>query len=133
DLHKAGGLAPVLRELRHLLCLEAMTVTGQSLGEAIDAAQFWDGHDVVRSMADPIYPKGGSRVLRGNLAPTGAIIKQAAASEALMKHTGRAVVFHSLEDMASRIDNDELDVTENDVLVLANAGPKGAPGMPESG
>lgn len=133
DLHKAGGLAPVLKEIRELLCLDAMTVTGETLGEVIDKARFWEGQEIVRPASDPIYPKGGIRVLAGNLAPDGAIIKQAAASPALMRHTGRAVVFTSLEDMASRIDSDDLDVNADDVLVLINAGPKGAPGMPESG
>ena len=133
DLHKAGGLAPVLREIRHLLCTDALTVTGETLGEVIDNARYWEGQDVVKPTSDPIYPKGGIRVLNGNLAPDGAIIKQAAASAELMQHRGRAVVFTSLEDMAARIDSDDLDVRPDDVLVLANAGPKGAPGMPESG
>lgn len=133
DLHKAGGLAPVMREIRDLLCLDAVTVTGETMGDVIDKARFWEGQDIVRPASNPIYPKGGIRVLKGNLAPQGAIIKQAAASEALMKHRGRAVVFSSLADMAARIDSDDLDVRADDVLVLANAGPKGAPGMPESG
>ena len=84
-------------------------------------------------MSDPIYPGGAIAVLRGNLAPNGAVIKQSSATPALLKHTGRAVVFDSLADLAARIDAPHLDVTADDVLVLRNAGPKGAPGMPEAG
>ena len=89
--------------------------------------------DVVRTMGNPIYPQGSMAVLAGNLAPGGAIIKQSAAYPQLMEHEGRAVVFENLEDLAQRIDSDELDVTASDVLVLKNIGPKGAPGMPEAG
>ena len=133
DLHKAGGLAPILRELRPLLRTGALTVTGQTLGEVIDAGRYWEGQTVVRPASDPIYPVGGLRVLRGNLAPGHGLIKQVAASKDLLRHRGRAVVFSSLEDMANRIDSDDLDVRPDDILVLANAGPKGAPGMPEAG
>jgi dihydroxy-acid dehydratase len=133
DLFKAGGLVTVLRELKPLLNLECMTVTGKTLGENIEAAPPPFAQDVVRPFADPIYAEGGMVVLHGNLAPNGAIVKQAAASPALMRHTGRAVVFESLEDLANRIDRDDLEVTPADVLVLQNAGPKGAPGMPEAG
>jgi dihydroxy-acid dehydratase len=88
---------------------------------------------VVRSAADPIYPQGGLAVLHGNLAPAGAVIKQSAASPELLVHEGRAVVFSSVEDMAARIDDPALDVAPEDILVLQNIGPKGAPGMPEAG
>jgi dihydroxy-acid dehydratase len=133
DLHKAGGLTTVLREMRDLLHLDAPTCTGQTLGENMDAAPAdWD-QKVVRRRADPVYKEGGIAVLSGNLCPGSAIIKQSGADPALMKHTGRAVVFDSLEDMANRIDDPALDVKADDVLVLRNAGPKGAPGMPESG
>ncbi len=134
DLHKAGGLTPILREIRDLLHLDALTCTGKTLGENMDAAPAdWD-QKVVRRRADPVYHEGGIAVLRGNLCPGGsAIIKQSGADAALMTHTGRAVVFDSLEDMANRIDDPALDVKADDVLVLRNAGPKGAPGMPESG
>ena len=88
---------------------------------------------MVRPRSNPVFGNGGIAVLRGNLAPEGAIIKQAAADPKLMSHTGRAVVFESLEDLANRIDDPELDVTADDVIVLKNAGPKGAPGMPEAG
>jgi dihydroxy-acid dehydratase len=133
DLQKAGGLTTVLRELRDLLHLDAVTCTGKSLGENIDAAPAGWVQEVVRPRADPVYAEGGIAVLRGNLCPGSAIIKQSGASPELMQHTGRAVVFDSLEDMAARIDDPALDVAADDVLVLRNAGPKGAPGMPESG
>ena len=133
DLHKAGGLAPILRELRPLLNLDCLTVTGRTLGEELDGAPApWD-QDVVRPFGQPLTAEGGIAVLRGNLAPDSAIIKQSAASPELMTHEGRAVVFDSLEDLAARIDDPDLDVAPEDVLVLRNAGPKGAPGMPESG
>lgn len=133
DLHRAGGLVTVLREIRHLLHEDCLTVTGRTLGENIDAAPGGWPQDVVRPISDPIYAKGAIRVLRGNLAPNGAIIKQSAATPALLQHTGRAVVFESLQDLERRIDSPDLDVTPSDVLVLRNAGPKGAPGMPEAG
>ena len=133
DLFKAGGATTILRELRPLLHLDCMTVTGRSLGENLDAAPPSFPQDVVRPFSDPIFRDGGIAVLRGNIAPNGAIIKQAAATPALLQHTGRAVVFTSLEDLAERIDREDLDVRADDVLVLQNAGPKGAPGMPESG
>ncbi|MGZ5039322.1 MAG: IlvD/Edd family dehydratase [Usitatibacter sp.] len=132
DLHRAGGLPALLRELKPLLHLDALTVTGRTLGEEIDASRAF-AQDVVRPFSDPIYPQGGIAVLRGNLAPGGALIKQSAADAKLMKHEGRAVVFENAEDMAKRIDADDLDVKADDVLVLKNIGPKGAPGMPEAG
>ncbi len=133
DFHAAGGMATLLRELKPLLRLDALTVTGRSLGEELERAGPGFEQDVVRTRANPIYPQGGIAVLQGNLAPGGAIIKQSAADPGLMEHEGRAVVFDNLEDMAGRIDSDELDVTPQDVLVLKNIGPKGAPGMPEAG
>jgi dihydroxy-acid dehydratase len=133
DLHRAGGLVALLRELKPLLHLDALTVTGRTLGEEIDAAPPPHPQDVVRPLARPIYPQGGIAVLRGNLAPGGAIIKQSAATAALMEHEGRAVVFVDAADLAARIDDDALDVAANDVLVLKRIGPKGAPGMPEAG
>jgi dihydroxy-acid dehydratase len=133
DLHRAGGLPTLLRELKPLLHLDALTVTGRTLGEEIDALGAPFEQDVVRPFSNPIYPQGGIAVLRGNLAPGGAIIKQSAADPKLMKHEGRAVVFENAEDLARRIDSDDLDVKADDVLVLKNIGPKGAPGMPEAG
>jgi dihydroxy-acid dehydratase len=133
DLHRAGGMAAVLRELKPLLHLDALTVTGRTLGEEIEAAGPGFAQDVVRPLANPVYGEGGIAVLRGNLAPGGAIIKQSAASATLMESEGRAVVFDNLEDLASRIDDPALDVAADDVLVLRNIGPRGAPGMPEAG
>jgi dihydroxy-acid dehydratase len=133
DFHKAGGMATLLRELKPLLRLDALTVTGRTLGEEIERAGPGFSQDVVRSTADPIYPQGGIAVLHGNLAPGGAIIKQSAADPGLMEHEGRAVVFEGMQDLVTRIDRDDLDVSADDVLVLKNIGPKGAPGMPEAG
>ncbi len=133
DLNKAGGLMPVLRALVPALDLDCLTVTGRTLGDEIAAAPEPWPQDVVREADEPIYPEGGIAVLRGNLAPDGAIIKQSAATPALCSHNGRAVVFDSLADLTARIDDPALDVTPDDVLVLRNAGPRGAPGMPEAG
>ena len=133
DLYKAGGLAPVLRELRGQLALDCRTVTGHTLGEDLDAAPAPFEQHVVRTRDDPLSPQGGMAVLRGNLAPDTAIIKRSAADPALLQHEGRAVVFDSMEDLAARIDRDDLDVNADDILVMRNAGPIGAPGMPESG
>lgn len=133
DFHKAGGVATLLRELKPLLHLDTMTVTGRTLGEEIEAAGPGFSQDVVRPFDAPIYPQGGLAVLRGNLAPGGAIIKQSTADPKLMEHEGRAVVFENLEDLAARIDDEALDVKADDVLVLKNIGPLGAPGMPEAG
>jgi dihydroxy-acid dehydratase len=138
DFHAAGGMATLLRELKPLLNLDAMTVTGKTLGEELetadsDAARPAFKQDVVRAMNNPIYAQGGIAVLQGNLAPGGAIIKQSAASAQLMEHEARAVVFENASDLAARIDSDDLDVNADDILVLKNIGPKGAPGMPEAG
>ena len=133
DFHRAGGLIAVLRELRPLLHLDALTVTGRTLGAELDAAGPGFPQDVVRTRTNPIYAEGGLAFLRGNLAPGGAFIKQSAATPALLEHEGRAVVFENAADLASRIDDPALDVTANDVLVLKNIGPRGAPGMPEAG
>jgi dihydroxy-acid dehydratase len=132
DLHKAGGLGPILREIRDQLDLDCLTVTGGTLGSTVPPPATWK-QDVIRPVSNPIHKGGGLRMLYGNLAPNGALIKQAAATPALLKHTGRAVVFTSLADLAERIDSPTLDVKADDVLVLQNAGPKGAPGMPEAG
>ena len=133
DFHKAGGLRTLLRELRPLLHLDALTVTGRTLGEELDDAPPAFAQDVVRPFDKPIYAQGGIAVLRGNLAPGGAIIKQSAATAALMEHEGRAVVFEDLEDLARRVDDDALDINADDIMVLKNIGPVGAPGMPEAG
>lgn len=133
DLYKAGGLAVILRELKHQLNLKAKTVTGKTLGEDLAAAPPAWNQKVVRKFKDPVFAGGSIAVLRGNLAPGGAIIKQAAMDPKLTKHEGRAVVFESLPDMAERVDDPKLDVKADDILVLKNAGPIGAPGMPEAG
>jgi dihydroxy-acid dehydratase len=133
DLHDAGGLATILRELRDVLHLDCLTVTGRTLGEELEAAPAAFPQSIVAPRARPLYPAGGMAVLRGNLAPGGAVIKQSAAGTKFLKHRGRAVVFASLADLAERVDDPDLDVTEDSVLVLQNAGPKGAPGMPEAG
>ena len=133
DFHRAGGLVTVLRELRHLLHLDALTVTGRTLGEEIDAAGPGFAQQVVRSFKNPIYAQGGIAVLRGNIAPRGAIIKRSAASPVLMEHEGRAVVFEDMADLAARIDDEALEVAADDILVLKQLGPVGAPGMPEAG
>ena len=133
DFHHAGGMATLLRELKPLLRLEAMTVTGRTLGEEIERSGPGFNQHVVRSAANPVFPQGGIAVLQGNLAPGGAIIKQSAADARLMEHEGRAVVFENAQDLIERIDSPDLDVTADDVLVLKNIGPKGAPGMPEAG
>ncbi len=133
DFHNAGGMPRLLRELGPLLHRDALTITGLSLGEVIDRAPAPFAQTVIRSLSDPIYPQGGLAVLRGNLAPGGAIIKQSAASPSLMEHEGRAVVFENPADLAARIDSPELDVTAADILVLKGIGPRGAPGMPEAG
>ena len=132
DLHKAGGLAAILREIRDQIAQDCMTISGRTLGESLDAAPSWP-QDVVRARSNPIHSGGSIAVLRGNLAPDGAIIKQSAATPALLQHEGRAVVFEGLADLAARLDDPALDARADDVLVLRNAGPKGAPGMPEAG
>jgi dihydroxy-acid dehydratase len=131
--HWAGGNSRLMREIREHLDESCGTVSGRSLKEVIDAAEMVPNQTVIRTPKNPIKPQGGMAVLRGNLAPLGAVIKHAAASPALLTHTGRAVVFDSLEDLAQRGDDPELDVKVDDILVLRNAGPKGAPGMPEAG
>jgi dihydroxy-acid dehydratase len=131
--HYAGGLPALLRELKGLLDLDAPTISGGTLGDVIAQAEEAPGQDAIRSVAAPLRNEGAMAVLHGNLAPRGAVIKQSAASPALMRHTGRAVVFDSVEDMMARIDRPELDVNADDILVLRNTGPIGAPGMPEAG
>jgi dihydroxyacid dehydratase/phosphogluconate dehydratase len=132
DLFEAGGVPAVLKELAPLLYLDGVTVNGKTLGENLELARI-DRRDVVRPLHEPLAAEGGIAVLRGNLCPRGAVIKQSAASPALLRHRGRAVVFTSQEDLEMRIDRDDLDVRPDDVLVLQHAGPRGAPGMPEWG
>ena len=131
--HHAGGIPALMRELASFLDRDAMTISGESVGEVIARAEQVPNQDVIRTVAKPLQREGAIAVLRGNLAPRTAVIKQSAASRNLWRHTGRAVVFDSVEDMTNRIDSPDLDVHPEDVLVLRNAGPKGAPGMPEAG
>jgi dihydroxy-acid dehydratase len=132
DLFEAGGVPAVLRELAPLLHLDCLTVTGRTLGENLAHARV-ARRDVIRPLHEPLSPEGGTAVLRGNLCPSGAVIKQSAASPHLLRHRGRAVVFQNQEDLEARIDRPDLDVRPDDVLVLRNAGPRGGPGMPEWG
>jgi dihydroxy-acid dehydratase len=130
DFQRAGGFLSVLREVRDLLDPLALTVTGKPLVDYLEDARIWD-HEVIRVRANPIEAEAGVAVLRGNLAPAGAVIKPAAASAHLLQHRGKAVVFDSIEDMHARIDDPSLDVDADSVLVLRGCGPKGYPGMPE--
>lgn len=130
DLHRAGGLLAVLREVQDLLDPTALTVTGRPLVEHLEDAAVWDA-EVIRPRAQPLMSDGGIAVLRGNIAPDGAIIKLAAASPNLLSHRGPAVVFDSIEDFHARIDDPDLDVDADSVLVLRGCGPRGYPGMPE--
>jgi dihydroxy-acid dehydratase len=130
--HHAGGVPRLMQELSDILDLDAPSVAG-TLRDHVKVAEQVPGQTVIRTRKNPIKPTGGMAVLHGNLAPRGAVIKHAAATPALLTHTGRAVVFDSLEDLAARGDDPELDVKADDILVLRNAGPKGAPGMPEAG
>ncbi|HYP44489.1 MAG TPA: IlvD/Edd family dehydratase [Propionibacteriaceae bacterium] len=130
DLHRAGGLSAVLREVRDLLDPDALTVTGRPLVEHLDEAEIFDA-EVIRHRSAPLLDDAGIAVLRGNLAPDGAVIKPAAASPKLLRHRGRAVVFDSIEDLHARLDDPDLDVDADSVLVLRGCGPRGYPGMPE--
>ncbi|WP_336205377.1 IlvD/Edd family dehydratase [Nonomuraea sp. LPB2021202275-12-8] len=132
DLFRAGGLLAVLNEVADLLDPAAPTVTGRPLVDHLAGADIWD-ESVIRRRADPLLSDAGIAVLRGNLAPDGAVIKPAAASPELLRHRGRAVVFDSVEDVYARLDSPDLDVDETSVLVLRGCGPKGYPGMPEVG
>ncbi|MBN6150897.1 dihydroxy-acid dehydratase [Xanthomonas sp. AmX2] len=132
DFYYAGGLPAVMRELGAELDLDAPTVNGRTLGENVAQAPCWN-REVIRSIDDPFRKEAGIAVLRGNLAPDGAVIKPSAASEHLLRHRGRAVVFESIEDMKARIDDEALDIDASCVMVLKNCGPRGYPGMAEVG
>ena len=133
DLHAAGGVGAVLRELKPLLHLDCLTVTGETLGARLAAEPTWVDRAVVRALDDPYQKAGGLVALFGSLAPGGAILKRSAATPALFEREARAVVFSSLDDLAARIDRADLDVTPDDFLVLQNAGPKSGYAMPEAG
>ncbi|HEY7485205.1 MAG TPA: IlvD/Edd family dehydratase [Streptosporangiaceae bacterium] len=130
DLFRAGGLRAVLREVRDLLDPQAITVDGTPLVDHLDEARIWDD-EVIRPRTKPLQEDAGIAVLRGSLAPDGAVIKPAAASPELLRHRGRAVVFDSIEDFRDRINDPDLDVDETSVLILRGCGPRGYPGMPE--
>jgi dihydroxy-acid dehydratase len=131
--HHAGGVPKLMAQLGDLIDLDTKTITGATLREVVAGAEDVPGQDVIRPRDNPINAQGSMAVLHGNLAPRGAVIKQSAATPKLLQHTGRAVVFESVEDMTLRVDDPALEVSADDVLVLRNAGPKGAPGMPEAG
>jgi len=132
DFFYAGGLRALLTQLGNMLDLEQRTVTGGTLGANIEGARVFND-DVIRPRSNPLVAGDGLAVLTGNLAPAGAVIKPAAMEPRFHKHRGPAVVFHDYADMAARIDDPELDVTQDSVIVLQSAGPQGAPGMPEWG
>jgi dihydroxy-acid dehydratase len=133
DLHAAGGLGAVLRELEPLLHLDCLTVAGTTLGERLEREPAWVDRAVVKPLAEPLARQGGLVALFGSLAPNGAILKRSAADAALFEREGRAVVFESLDDLAARIDDPALEVRPEDFLVLRNAGPKSGAAMPEAG
>ena len=132
DFCYAGGLRALMKDISSLLHLDALTATGKTIGENIATAKCFN-REVIKSLDQPLYPSGGTVVLKGNLAPQGAVIKRSAASPHLLKHKGRAVVFENNEDLLARLEDSGLKVDESSVLVLKSAGPKGAPGMPEWG
>ena len=133
ELFDAGGVPAVMKELAPLLRHEAMTVTGSTVGENLERFRVARRRDVIAAREEPRSPEGGLAILRGNLCPDGAVIKHIASSARFQKHRGQAVVFRSIDDLRARIDDPELPVTADSILVLQNAGPVGAPGMPEVG
>ncbi|MFM8405431.1 MAG: dihydroxy-acid dehydratase, partial [Actinomycetota bacterium] len=130
DFHRAGGLSAIFKQLEPMLKPSAITVTGKSITQTIGVGEIYDA-SVISTFDAPLKPEAGIAILRGNLAPDGAVIKPAAASKRLLKHSGPAVVFDSIEDFHKRIDDSDLEVTADSVLVLRGCGPKGYPGMPE--
>jgi dihydroxy-acid dehydratase len=134
DFYAAGGMSALLRELKPLLHLDTMTVTGETLGERLAAEEgAWADHRVVRKASEPIEPVGGLVALFGSLAPGGAILKRSAADKTLFEKEARAVVFSSLQDLSERVDDPNLDIQADDIMVLQNAGPTSSSGMPEAG
>lgn len=132
DFHYAGGVPALMAQLKDLLHLESLNCNGKTLGENLESARIWN-EDVIRTRDNPVKDDGGLYVLKGNLAPDGAVIKTGAMDAKFRKHTGRALVFDDYNHMSAQIDREDLDVDENTVLVLRNAGPLGGPGMPEWG
>ncbi|ODT15141.1 MAG: dihydroxy-acid dehydratase [Kaistia sp. SCN 65-12] len=132
DFFYAGGLPGLLEQIREHLHVDTLTVTGETLGANIKGAEIYND-DVIRTVQNPIYAEGALAVLKGNLAPDGCVIKPSACAPKFLKHTGPALVFDDYPSMKAAIDRDDLDVTEDTVLILRNAGPQGGPGMPEWG
>lgn len=132
DLFYAGGLPAVMREIEPALHRDEITANGKTIGENISKAECYD-RELIGTMEKPIKPDSGIAVLKGNLCPNGAVIKPSAATPSLLTHTGKAVVFETIDDFKAKVDDPNLDVDENSVLVLKNVGPKGYPGMPEVG
>jgi dihydroxy-acid dehydratase len=132
DFYYAGGLRALMAEMKALLHLDAMTVSGFPLGATLEGAEVYNS-DVIRPLSNPIYHEGSLAVLKGNLAPDGCVVKPSACEERLRVHEGPALVFDSYPEMKAAIDDEDLDVTPDHVLILRNAGPKGGPGMPEWG
>ena len=133
DFHAAGGMGSLMRELQPLLNLDCQTITGETIRQRLKSSAAYIDRTIIRNLEEPFEAVGGLVALYGNLAPDGAILKRSAADPTLFEHTGRAVVFESLEDLADRIDSDDLDVQADDILVLKNTGPKSHSGMPEAG
>jgi len=133
DFYYAGGLPAVMKEILPLIKADAITVTGMTIGENVASAERTVDTDVIRAVGNPLGSGAGTAVLKGNLAPDGAVIKQSAASERLLQHRGKALVFSSIEEYDKAVDDPDLDVDEDTVLVLQNSGPRGYPGMPEVG
>jgi dihydroxy-acid dehydratase len=132
DFYYAGGLPAVLHEILHVLNKDALTANGKTMGENVAKAPVWN-RDVIKAFDDPFKANAGIAILRGNLAPDGAVIKPSAATPKLLKHRGKAVVFETIEDLKARIDSPDLDIDENSIMVLKGCGPKGYPGMAEVG
>jgi len=132
DFYYAGGLPALMARIKDHLDLSARTVSGRTLGEDIADARVWN-EDVIRSIDSPVYAEGALAVLRGNLAPDGCVIKPSACAPKFLQHRGRALVFDSCAEIKARIDDEDLEVSEDTVLVMRNAGPQGGPGMPEWG
>ena len=132
DFFYAGGLRAFLARLSAHLDLSCITVSGRTLGDDIAGAQVWND-DTIRPLDRPVSPAGGTVVLRGNIAPDGAVMKASAAEPRLLRHRGPVLAFESYDQMAAAVDRDDLDVTPDHILVLKNAGPQGGPGMPEWG
>ena len=134
DFYRAGGVPRLLKELQPLLHLNTATVTSRTLCEELSSFYFSNfPQKVIRPLDAPLFPSSSLAVLKGNLAPDRAVIKQSAATPSLLRHSGPAVVFRNSQDLAHRIDSDDLQVTPDSVLILQNIGPKGGPGMPEAG